>query len=492
MARITIGTLALPPNMYLSLAPWLKIWSMQTPKKSTNISSATGRSPVAAAPTAAPMYPDSEIGVSSTRSRPKRWTRPLVTPSTPPQASSCSNPGTVAPPATSSPMSTTSGSRSISTASASLTASRKVSVRVATDMATPPLPVGDVDVGERVLGLGLGAALGERDRLVDRGLGGRVALLDLLGGQQAALLRLLGEEGERVVLAVGGRLLGGPVGDLVALEVAEVAPGLRLDQAGAVAPAGPGHRLLRHLVHGDHVVAVDRDAGDVVGGGAVGDVARRAVVADRGGLGEAVVLRPEDHRALPDRRQVHALVGGALLGRAVAEEAGAHRAGALALGGEPRPAGQRRAAADDAVGAEHAAGDVGDVHRAALALAGAVDAAEQLGHHRAQLHARAAAAGGAAVPSGDEVLVPEVGADTHRDRLLTGVQVHEPGDLAVGEQLRHAFLEGSDGHHAVVEPEGLVLGELHGVLPSVDLDNPGTTQKPTLASRPSHEFVPGR
>jgi hypothetical protein len=79
-------------------------------------------------------------------------------------------------------------------------------------------------------------------------------------------------------------------------------------------------------------------------------------------------------------------------------------------------------------------------------------------------------------------------ADPHRDRLLTGVQVHEPGDPAVGEQLRHPFLERSDGHHAVVEPEGLVLGQLHGVLP-VDLDNPGTQEKPTLASRPSHGFV---
>src|SRR6266540_2461052 len=447
MVRITIGTRALPPNMYRSFAPWLKIWSMQTPKKSTNISSATGRSPVAAAPTAAPMYPDSEIGVSSTRSRPKRCTRPLVTPSTPPQASSCSNPGTVAPPATSSPISTTSGSRSISTASASLTASRKVSVRVATDMLTS-LPVGDVDVVERVLWLGLGAALGERDRLVDRGLGGHVKLLDLLGGQQAPLLRLLGEEGE-----------------LVALEVAEVAPGLRLDQAGAVAPAGPGHRLLRRLVHGDHVVAVDRDAGDVVGGGTVGDAARREVVADRGGLGEAVVLGHEDHRELPDRRQVHALVGGALLGRAVAEEAGAHRAAALALGGEPGPAGQRRAAPDDAVGAEHAAGDVGDVHRAALALAGAVDPAEQLGHHRAELDALGDAVAVAAVGRGDEVPVFEVGADADGDRLLTGVEVDEPGDEPVGEQLRHPFLEGSDGHHPVVEPEGLVLGQLHRVLP---------------------------
>src|SRR6266508_10644 len=353
MVRITIGTRALPPNMYRSFAPWLKIWSMQTPKKSTNISSATGRSPVAAAPTAAPMYPDSEIGVSSTRSRPNCCTSPLVTPRTPPQASSCSNPGTVAPPATSSPISTTSGSRAISTARASLTASLKVIVRVVTAMADPPLPVGDVHVGEQVLKGRLRALLGERDRLVDRDLGGPVVLLDLLGGEQPAVQRLLGEVGQRVVLAVGRRLLGGPVGDLVALEVAEVPPGLGLDQAGAVAPAGAGDRLPGCLVHRDHVVGVDRDAGDAVGGGPVGDGARRAVVADRGRLREAVVLGHEHHRQLPDRCQVHALVGGALLGGAVAEEADAHRAGALALGGQARPAGQRRATTDDAVGAEH-------------------------------------------------------------------------------------------------------------------------------------------
>ena len=50
---------------------------MQTPKKSTNISSATGRSPVAAAPTPAPMNPASVIGVSSTRSSPELLHDPL-------------------------------------------------------------------------------------------------------------------------------------------------------------------------------------------------------------------------------------------------------------------------------------------------------------------------------------------------------------------------------------------------------------------------------
>ena len=55
IARITTGVSALPPNMYLNLAAWLKIWSKHTPMKSTNISSATGRMPQAAAPMAAPM-----------------------------------------------------------------------------------------------------------------------------------------------------------------------------------------------------------------------------------------------------------------------------------------------------------------------------------------------------------------------------------------------------------------------------------------------------
>jgi hypothetical protein len=41
--------------------------------------------------------------------------------------------------------------------------------------------VGDVDVGEGVGGRRQGTLLGERDRLVDRGLGRPVALLDLLG-----------------------------------------------------------------------------------------------------------------------------------------------------------------------------------------------------------------------------------------------------------------------------------------------------------------------
>ena len=61
IVRMTTGVVALPPNMYLNLAAWLKIWSKQTPMKSTNISSATGRMPQGGRPMAAPDKADSEI-----------------------------------------------------------------------------------------------------------------------------------------------------------------------------------------------------------------------------------------------------------------------------------------------------------------------------------------------------------------------------------------------------------------------------------------------
>ena len=89
--------------------------------KSMNMSSATGRMPLVAAPMAAPMKADSEIGVSRTRPG-NLWYSPLVTPSTPPQASI--SPGLPIPPALSSPITMTDSSRSISCASASLIASR--------------------------------------------------------------------------------------------------------------------------------------------------------------------------------------------------------------------------------------------------------------------------------------------------------------------------------------------------------------------------------
>src|SRR5712692_5570869 len=85
--------------------------------KSPKMMSTTGRSPVIAAPTARPVKPASEIGVSITRSVPNSSTSPDKTLNGVPAS------------ATSSPRMHTCESRRISSASASRTASAKVSSR---------------------------------------------------------------------------------------------------------------------------------------------------------------------------------------------------------------------------------------------------------------------------------------------------------------------------------------------------------------------------
>src|SRR5215472_2046505 len=88
--------------------------------KSPNMISTTGRRPVMAAPTARPVKPASEMGVSRTRSAPNSSTRPESTLKGVPAS------------ATSSPRMQTRESRRISSASASRIASANVSSRAAT------------------------------------------------------------------------------------------------------------------------------------------------------------------------------------------------------------------------------------------------------------------------------------------------------------------------------------------------------------------------
>ena len=108
-ARMTIGTLTVPPDIYRIFAALLTIWSMARNRKSPYCTSTIGRMPIMAAPTAAPKNPSSAIGVSSIRSG-NRFSNPSVTVNAPPHP-----PGT----AMSSPMQKTVSSRSISSAIAS-------------------------------------------------------------------------------------------------------------------------------------------------------------------------------------------------------------------------------------------------------------------------------------------------------------------------------------------------------------------------------------
>src|SRR5205823_2703289 len=154
--------------------------------------SATGRMPVIAAPIAAPTIACSEMGVSQTRRGPNSLNSPTVVLNTPSAAPM------------SSPRHTTVGSRRISRAIPSATASRYVMV--------PPVA-------------------GHRQRIA---------------GQPLAYL------------------LGRPVGARVGAAVAEVPVGARLHDGRAAAGTGAVHRPRGRVAYHHDVVAVDELGGQPV------------------------------------------------------------------------------------------------------------------------------------------------------------------------------------------------------------------------------------
>src|SRR2546427_3055690 len=178
------------------------IGSSATPTKLTNISSAMGRRPVTAAPTAAPMKPISQIGVSMMRPGPNCWISPLVAPIGPPQASMMPWSARPAPPATSSPRRMTVGSRSISWRIASFSARLKSRSR-ATGRSAPR-----VDVGGQLGGGRRRALLGELDRGLDAGLGLLVDPAELGLRQRVVLPDHAFEALDAVARAVVRLLLG--------------------------------------------------------------------------------------------------------------------------------------------------------------------------------------------------------------------------------------------------------------------------------------------
>src|SRR5579863_3087917 len=110
--------------------------------KSPNIMSITGRMPVIAAPTAIPVKPASDIGVSSTRLDPNSSTRPVSTLNGWPAS------------AISSPKIKTRGSRRISSARASRMACAIVSSRTAVAVSSP-LFASSIDILIHLVGTGI-------------------------------------------------------------------------------------------------------------------------------------------------------------------------------------------------------------------------------------------------------------------------------------------------------------------------------------------------
>ena len=144
--------------------------------------------------------------------------------------------------------------------------------------------------------------------------------------------------------------------------------GHRVQEARAAAGAHLGNQALRSGVHGFDIVAVKLDRFDAEGRGARGHaIAGRHRTGRRGG-GDAVVLAHEKHRQAVNLGPIEALEEWPAIGGAVSEKTGDHVWQLADLQRMCGTGGDRHTCGHHAVGTQHSHREVGNVHRAALAL----------------------------------------------------------------------------------------------------------------------------
>ena len=131
---------------------------------------------------------------------------------------------------------------------------------------------------------------------------------------------------------------------------------------------------------------------------------------------------------------------GALVGRAVTEEADHHVVLAAHFEGQGRAGGDGQVAAHDSIGGHSAHGDVAGVHSAADAVAAAVRRAEHLAHHGLDGDALGDVVTGGTVGGGHPVLLAQIVQHTYRAGLLTSGLVDRAGHDALQEQVIDALL----------------------------------------------------
>src|SRR2546421_1366813 len=309
---------------------------MQTPMKSANMISATGRKPASAAPAAAPTMADSLIGVSMTRSAPNFGSRPLVTPKMPPDASRSPD-VPPAPPETSSPSTMTRGSRAISWCRAWLTDSRMESCGIvglragsrrrhrSERLAARLRPlIAYVDVSCQIAFARQHCGFRRADSLVNErehiaGYG-----IELTDTQRSVHLHARTEALQTIHrLALPSDFILGTIFLGVAFEVPIKPRGSRLYGARSTAAACPPHRAQHCLVDRKEIRPVHLFRGHAETPRAAGDVFRADRVRDAGVLAIAVVFEHENCRRLQHDSQVHRLEHRSLVTAAVAAESDA-------------------------------------------------------------------------------------------------------------------------------------------------------------------------
>ena len=235
--------------------------------------------------------------------------------------------------------------------------------------------------------------------------------------------------------------------------------GEALNQGRAAAATGPFDGLGRGVVHGQHVVAINRNAGQTVAFGPRGDGRIAGRISEGNFGGKLIVFADEQHRQLPDRGHVQPLVKGAVVHRPVAEKRDRDVVGLVQPKAIARAGGLQDAGANDAAGAHHSHLGREQMHAAAAAARAAGGTTVQLGDQLQRRHALGQSVAVAAMRAENHILMPQMGAHAGRDRFLPDVgmagAVDQPALMRADQQL----LAAADKRHRPVQGEQAIGGD---------------------------------
>lgn len=247
----------------------------------------------------------------------------------------------------------------------------------------------------------------------------------------------------------------------VAHGVPAEAVGSRFDERGKSLVAGATNRGREALLHVEHVLDEEAIVRDAVALRAQRHVFDGVRALKRRAHRELVVLADEDHRELPQGREVQGLVEVADGDGALAEEADRDIAIAAVFGCECSAGSERDVPTDDAVAAQHPVLGVEQMHRAAEATRASRRFAEELGHQLAWAHAARQRDAVIAVRADDVVARLERGGGADGDGLLANVKMEETADFPLGVGPRRFFFHAADEEHLAIEPEQVVVRGRH-------------------------------
>src|SRR5262245_980598 len=167
----------------------------------------------------------------------------------------------------------------------------------------------------------------------------------------------------------------------------------------------------------------------------------------------AIILADEDHRKLPQGREIEGFVCLTARDRPFTEEAGGHKVQRLILSRKSKACGKGNMASNNGIAAHKSALGIHQVHGPSFASAKASCFAEELSHHLAWIGPSGKAMSMVAVGTDHIVVRSKSSKRTDCNGFFADIQMEKTGNFCEGIHFGRFFFKPADQQHLAIQRE---------------------------------------